>query len=100
MLPRAERLKLMAAYETSGLTMAGFARREGINYTTFAGWMARAGRTPATRAPVKFAQVQMPAVKPALPKPSEPLEVRLPDGTVLRGSRVADLASLVRALRS
>jgi hypothetical protein len=35
-----------------------------------------------------------------VPEPGNALEVRLPDGTVLRGGRVADLVSLVRALRS
>jgi hypothetical protein len=32
--------------------------------------------------------------------PAEVLEVRLADGTVLRGSRVADVVALVRALRA
>ena len=80
--------------------MAGFARREGINYTTFAGWIAKAGKSPATRAPIKFAEVQWPTMRRALPEPGNQLEVRLPDGTVLRGGRVADLVSLVRGLRS
>jgi hypothetical protein len=43
---------------------------------------------------VKFAEV-------ALPPPLAPaLEVRLPDGTLLRGGNAVELAKLVRALRS
>jgi hypothetical protein len=97
---RAQRLGLIEAYQASGLTMAGFARREGLNYTTFAGWIAKAGKSPAMRAPIKFAEVRLPTIRQGVPEPGNALEVRLPDGTVLRGGRVADLVSLVRALRS
>lgn len=37
-LPREE---LLPAYEASGLTQSAFARREGINYTTFCSWALR-----------------------------------------------------------
>ena len=47
-------------------------------------WGALLGRLGMTRA-------QLDAI---------PLEVKLPDGTVLRAGRVADLVMLVRALRS
>jgi len=99
-VPRARRLGIIEAYRASGLTMAGFARREGFNYTTFAGWIAKAGKAPATRVPIKFAEVQLPAMRRAVPEPGQQLEVQLPDGTVLRGGRVPDLVALVRALRS
>ena len=95
-LPGAERARLLAVYQGSGLTMAEFARRETLNYNTFAGWVAKAGRPGAPTRPIKFAQVQLPA---AAVRTSE-VEVRLPDGTMLRGGRVADLAALIRALRS
>ncbi len=36
-LPRAQRLALIEAFRASGMSMAAFARRERINYTTFAG---------------------------------------------------------------
>ena len=80
--------------------MAAFARREGINYATFAGWVAKAGKVAAPKSPLRFAQVRLPF--PPLPAPaaSAPLEVRLPDGTSVRGSNVAEVAALVRALRS
>ena len=95
-LPAAERARLIAAYQGSGLTMAEFARRETLNYNTFAGWIAKAGRASAPARPIKFAEVQLPA---AALRTSE-VEVRLPDGTMLRGGRVAELAALIRALRS
>ena len=45
--------------------------------------------------PVRFVEANLPAVEAA----SAPLEVRLPDGTVLRGASAAELAVLVKALR-
>jgi hypothetical protein len=45
---------------------------------------------------VRFAEVRLPAV--AAPVPG--LEVRLPDGTLLRGGSAVELAALVRALRA
>jgi hypothetical protein len=96
-LPRSQRLALIEAFRASGMSMAAFARRERINYTTFAGWMHRAGSMAPSSA-IRFAEV------PTIPAPSakngNELEVRLPDGTLLRGGRVADLIALVRALRS
>ena len=94
--PAAWRVELVRAYRASGLTQAAFARREGVNYQTFANWVQRdrqvAGRTPA----LQFAEVRLPRSTAA----SIPLEVRLPDGTVLRGSNGAELAMLARALRA
>ncbi len=95
--PAERRLQMVAAYRASGMTMAAFARRERINYATFAGWVAKATAQNNARAPIKFAQVTLPLAAPAVAV--DPLEVRLADGTVLRGSRVSDLVALVRALR-
>jgi len=92
-----ERAALVVAFRQSGLTQAEFARREGVVYSTFASWVQgrRAKPIPAkpTR-PMKFAEVRLPATT------GLGLEVRCPDGTVLRGTNAADLAALVRALRS
>ena len=89
------RSELVAAYRQSGLTMAAFARREGVRYSTFAGWVLQGGRR---RAPVvRFAQVRLPLVPPIAPVG---LEVRLIDGTLVRGSAAAEVAALVRALRA
>jgi transposase-like protein len=109
--PPERRAELLAAYRSSGLTQAAFAQREGLTYSTFCTWAqaereagrlprAQAGRrgrrpVPATSALVRFAEVKV-----GLPvTPPGGLEVRLSDGTVLRGSNAAELAALVRALR-
>jgi transposase-like protein len=87
---------LVREYHASGLTQAEFARREGVKYPTFAHWVQRARKEEVPGKPVvQFAQVQLPTA-PALPTP---LEVRLPDGTIVRGNQAKDLAQLVRALR-
>ena len=102
-LPRVERRRLIAAFRTSGMTMAEFARREGLNYSTLAGWVYRDNPRSAestTKHAIEFAQVQLPTTgMPQLPTSRGELEVRLPDGTMLRGGRVADLVTLVKALR-
>lgn len=98
-VPRTRRMALIEAYRASGQTMAEFARREAINYSTFAGWVLKAGQVPSAAGPIKFAEVQLPALRPAAVKATNELEVRLPDGTVLRGGRVAELVALARALR-
>jgi transposase-like protein len=110
--PPERRAELLAAYRSSGLTQMAFARREGITYSTFCTWAqaereagrlprAQAGRrgrrpVPAAAALVRFAEVKVGS--PAMPPGG--LEVRLPDGTVLRGGSATDLAKLVRALRA
>jgi transposase-like protein len=94
------RAELVAQYRQSGLTMAAFARRESLAYSTFAGWVWKSdrarGSSRATPSAVRFAQVQLPAA----PASAASLEVRLMDGTVVRGSNAAELALLVRALRA
>ena len=96
-VPLAQRKRLIDSYRTSGLTMAQFARREPINYSTFAGWVARSEET-AVKRPIKFAQLPLPALR-ASDDLIDAVEVRLPDGIVLRAKRVADLVSLMKALR-
>ncbi|HRG57253.1 MAG TPA: hypothetical protein PLG56_14505 [Lacunisphaera sp.] len=108
--PAQRRAALLAEYRHSGLTQTAFAKREGIRYSTFCTWaqaereagrlpMAPAGRKRRRRTmvpPVRFAEVKLglPASVPAVG-----LEVRLPDGTVLRGTNAGELAALVRALK-
>ena len=98
-IPRAQRMELVDAFRASGMTMAAFARRERINYTTFAGWMHRAGSV-APSSPIRFAEMKMPTMAASTARGGTELEVRLADGTVVRGDRVADVIALVRALRS
>jgi len=98
--PQARRREWVQAYRESGLTMAAFARQERINYATFAGWVAKAGKAVPPKSALRFAEVQLPFVSPGPAAVSAALEVRLPDGTSVRGSSVAEVAALVRALRS
>lgn len=92
------RSELVAAYRQSGLTMAAIARREGMRYSTFAGWVLKGGRRRS--AAVRFAQVRLPQMPLAPLIASVGLEVRLMDGTLVRGHHAAELAALVRALRA
>jgi transposase-like protein len=93
-----ERADYVRAYQRSGLTMAAFARQEGLKYSTFAGWVLRQAKPAPQSTPVRFAEVGLPT--PALRVPAAGLEVCLVDGTVLRGTNVPELAALVRAVRS
>lgn len=99
-VPVAERTRLVAAYQASGLTMAAFARREGINYATLAGWIYKVARPSPSVKPIAFAQVRLPAPPATSTDSEDKLEVQLPDGTLLRGRSAAELAALIRALRS
>ena len=100
--PKVRRQELVNAWRTSGLTQAAFAKREGLRYSTFAHWAQQTTKqAPAVRSPrvnlprpVPFAEVALPTA------PTPALEVRLPDGTVLRGGSAEALTKLVRALRS
>jgi hypothetical protein len=108
-VPAERQRELVEAFRESGLTREGFARQEGIRYTTFCTWVQREAKSagssarpterskravvrPAQR--INFAEVALP------PNPARfGLEVCLPDGTTLRGERVEELAALARALR-
>lgn len=93
------REELVRGFRESGLTMAAFARRECVHYSTFAGWVLKSTRRgKRTRGRVHFAEVRLPRQVPAAG--GTMVEVRLVDGTVVRGSAVAEVAALVRALRS
>lgn len=92
------RAEAVVAWRGSGLTMAAFARREGIEYSTFAGWVLKAARKrPVAKRP-RFAEVRVGPVLAAAGSGGL-LEVCLPDGTMARGASVAELAALVKALR-
>lgn len=94
-----ERQRLLAAYEASGLTQKVFCRREGVAYGTFVAWLGRHRRSrerpslPAS-APASFQELCLGGGARAA------LEVRLPDGVMIRGESARELAELVRALRS
>lgn len=102
LISREQRAAVVQAWCDSGLSMAAFARRERIAYSSFAAWAlksARADKRPSPRSP-HFAEVRVAPALPIAPLPSARLEVRLPDGTELRGAHAAELATLVRALRA
>lgn len=87
---------LLEHYDASGLSMAAFARREGLKYPTFAAWVKRRAVQPSPAAPpaMRFAQVHL----PPLGGEAAGLSVTLPDGLVLRGGDPVALAALTRAL--
>jgi hypothetical protein len=93
MTPPAQRRALVESFRTSGLTAAAFARREGLKYQTFAGWVNRSCRESSA---VRFAQVSLPA---ASASHRAALEVQLVDGTLVRGGDARAVAELVRSLR-
>jgi transposase-like protein len=109
------RTELVKAYHASGMTMAAFARREGVKYPTFVHWVMKAAKASHRGLPVCAKAKGPPAASAALtprtgsaqiqalaPVRAQPVqtEARLPDGTVLRGNNPAELAALIRALRS
>ena len=97
--PTSRREELVGAWRSSGLTQAEFARREGVRYPTFASWVqqqrAANGAGKAAPPPVRFAEVQWPANLGGAS-----LEMRLADGTVVRGTSAREVAAVVRALRA
>lgn len=111
-LTRERRAEVVKEYESSGLTQAEFARRAGLNATTFAHWVqrlrrdAKAKTLAAVAASVavapRFVEVQAAApVRPAASAtPTARLSVSFPDGVVVRGGDPVALAALVRALRA
>ena|SRR5688572_25411787 len=94
------RAEVVRAYHASGLTMAAFARRERIKYPTFANWVLKTAKRPMHRNAIEFAQVRLPLMSAPTGTGANHLEVRLPDGTMVRGGRVEEMAALVQALRS
>ncbi len=111
-LTRERRAEVVKEYEGSGLTQTEFARRAGLNMTTFAHWVQRSRRDAKAQtlasaaAPMavtpRFVEVQ--ATAPVAPVvaavPATRLSVSLPDGVVVRGGDPLALAALVRALRA
>ena len=90
-----ERAALIFAYRRSGLTQRVFAAREGIKFSTFTAWL-QGRRTAGRPGPkIRFAEVPVPAAPVMVG-----LAVHLPDGVVIRGGSVSEVAELVRALRS
>ena len=97
-----ERERLLAAYSASGLTQKVFCRREGLAYGTFVAWLRRhraAGASLPAAPRASAARFHELSLTPEALRPAA-LEVRLPDGLVIRGPGVEAVLALVRALRS
>ena len=88
---RKEREELVRAYWESGMTQKAFAEREGVKYTTFVSWVQDCRRR---QAPAKVGFKEL-----TVPQTAMPLEVRLPDGTVIRGGNASDIAQLLQLVR-
>ena len=93
-----ERARLLTAFDASELTQREFARQEGVNYFTFAGWL-RQRRLQQQRLLAPPAEKSPAFVEVSLPKPMFAVEVVLADGTIVRAHRAAELVACVRGLR-
>jgi transposase-like protein len=102
----AERERLLTEYDCSALTQRAFAQREGIHYNTFIWWLKQRRERGKhvkrkTLPPVRFEEYRLPAVASSPePPPPVPLEVCLPDGTIVRGGTASELITMAKALRS
>lgn len=94
--PAGRREELVTAWRQSGMTQAAFAQREGINYTTFCSWVQQRDGEGGGKAvaKVRFTEMQVP-----VPPTVSEVEVRLTDGTVIRGASAREVVAVVRALR-
>lgn len=86
----AERARLLAAFERSGLSAAAFARQHQLNYTTFCGWRHRHARLKAAPA---FVQVEL-----AAPPAAAGLLVELGGHARLRITSAAQIALAAQLL--
>ena len=114
-MPKAERERLARESFTCGLSVRAFARSQGVNYHTLISWRevfrkehpqqvadlalgTQAGGADSSA--MRFLEYNLPSAQDSSPRSSAyPLEVSLPDGTVLRGSKAEQLGELARALR-
>lgn len=92
-----ERASYIRKYESSGLKQRVYAEREGLEYTTFLGWLRKHRREDrVTHGQVRFAELTVGSLgSPGKGQPaSAVLEVCLPDGVILRGSDAVTLSQL------
>jgi transposase-like protein len=99
---KSERERLISGYADSGLTQQAYAKQEGINYTTFVGWLARRRRERTGEGSGNLDYPEMKEVSLAgfsrEDRTTFEVEVALPDGTVVRGGQVDQVAALVRLI--
>lgn len=98
LLSKEQWAEVLSAYESSGMTQKGFCRHEGLNHNSFVYQLSlrRNKVSPEGRAAPKFRQLQVNAPTAG----SFSLEVSLPCGSQARGHDPAELAELIRLLRS
>jgi hypothetical protein len=94
-----QRCVILAKFAQSGMSAAQFAKRTGLKYSTFAGWLQRYGRTkrPERKPAMRLLEA---VVAPAAPA-AELLVVHLPGGARLELSEAGQIplvVALVRAL--
>ena len=91
----ARREAVLAAYDQTELTQREFAAREGVSYHTLVTWLGRRREQQRAKslapAAVRFAEVRMPRTRSVT-------EVCLPNGIVIRGGDIAEIAALAKAL--
>ncbi len=87
----ARRAELVEAYRTSGLTMAQFARREGINRLTLAKWSMQ---LPKAKDWPRFAELRL-----GTPAAAWAYEVTLPNGLAVRAGSAPALVQLLELIR-
>jgi len=92
---------ILERYDSSGLTQRAFCAREGLRYGTLVAWL---GRRRKNGGPLIRSQPEPKFQELSLSRPAEPLsaslDVRLPEGIVLRGSQASELAELIGLLRA
>lgn len=86
----AQRRQLLAEYERSGLSIAAFARKQGISYQTFYAWVAQNSPKPK----VCFAEVEL-----AAPSTAEPILIELGRHARVRLSSAAQVSLAARLLK-
>ena len=101
-----EARRLLVAFERSGLSLAEFERRHGLSRNRLSWWRKRLGAaatatdTRPAPASVTFLPVRVEVPPRAAPPPvaAAPIELVLPDGTVVRVPPSFDAATLTRLL--
>jgi transposase-like protein len=96
---REQRRVILAEFERSGLSAAQFARRTGLKYSTFVGWVQRYRRRkrPARKSPLRLLEAVVAQSTPVVVA----LQVQLPGGARLEISQASQIplaAALVRAM--
>lgn len=102
----AEARRLLLAFERSGLSLAEFERRHDLSRNRLSWWRKRLGTTATatdtrpTPASVTFLPVRVEVPPRAVPPPvaAAPIELVLPDGTLVRVPSTFDVATLTRLL--